>query len=325
MVRPAAKFDLGRLCDSAIHPPIYIDGDAALLAFPNKTCGDGSSWAQAVIIENLEIDGNASASPIEIRNTALYLVIRNCTLYNSSNTGSATGIVLYNCSNVNVTNCSLTCNQHGVFCSMSSNTIVNNSNFVNNSGDGIYYYKVSGGSILNNTLDQSQLNGIILSDTNQTTVRGNRIMNSTGNGLVVTGASNDCLVYLNSFTNNKLYPILNSATGSGIKLTNMEFGNYYGDYEEKYPTAKNNWTVWDTPYLLDGGQQDASPIVHKWMIYLQYISPLNFNSDVSLDAYCAGKGTDGLTLGTAHVLEYLRIDDVQPLIILSNITRYVTI
>ena len=60
------------------HAAISIDGNAALIAFPDKT-GNGTI-SNPYIIEDLEIILGGSGYCIEIRNTNLYLTINNCTL-----------------------------------------------------------------------------------------------------------------------------------------------------------------------------------------------------------------------------------------------------
>ncbi len=38
-------------------------------------------------------------------------------------------------------------------------------------------------------------------------------------------------------------------------------GNYWNDYESRYPSATNDGFVWDTPYELNGETSDNYPIV----------------------------------------------------------------
>ncbi|MFX0103242.1 MAG: right-handed parallel beta-helix repeat-containing protein, partial [Candidatus Hodarchaeota archaeon] len=82
--------------------PIDLYGNGALSGFANASGGDGSSWANAVVIEGYEITTNTQPN-IQINNTDLYLIIRNCTITNAPN--DYTGIELRDCSNVRITNC----------------------------------------------------------------------------------------------------------------------------------------------------------------------------------------------------------------------------
>ena len=91
-----------QLLGSLPHSPIIIDGNANLAASIDNTGGGGTSWGDAVILEDFEINANLGPTCIRIMNTDLYLIIRNCTLENASVFG---GIRLENCSNVLVENC----------------------------------------------------------------------------------------------------------------------------------------------------------------------------------------------------------------------------
>ena len=43
-------------------------------------------------------------------------------------------------------------------------------------------------------------------------------------------------------------------------------GNYWSDYEDRYPDAKglNDSGKWDTPYIIDENNQDNYPLVEPW-------------------------------------------------------------
>ena len=72
-------------------------------------------------------------------------------------------------------------------------------------------------------------------------------------------------IYLNNFINNSINAY-DSGNNIWYKPTLLR-GNYWGDYEEKYPQAEPRFLipdVWDTPYDIDGGDnQDLFPLVEK--------------------------------------------------------------
>ena len=49
---------------------------------------------------------------------------------------------------------------------------------------------------------------------------------------------------------------------------NGEDGNYWSDYEERYPDAKelDGSGVWDTPYVIDENNQDNYPLMNPVVI-----------------------------------------------------------
>lgn len=84
---------------STAHGKIYIDGNAEMDAFPNKT-GAGT-LEDPYVIENYSIDAQSVDSCIYIENVNRYLIIRNCTLYDSG-TGGYAGVDLRYCSNIQI-------------------------------------------------------------------------------------------------------------------------------------------------------------------------------------------------------------------------------
>ncbi|MFX0102387.1 MAG: PKD domain-containing protein [Candidatus Hodarchaeota archaeon] len=95
------NFQLEEVRASVNHPTILISNNTDLQNFPNKT-GNGTV-DDPYIIEDLVINGGG-VTAIQISNTNLFLEIRNCNLTGGYGMFSQQGgIVLWNCSNVNIT------------------------------------------------------------------------------------------------------------------------------------------------------------------------------------------------------------------------------
>lgn len=105
------------------HLPIDIDGNAAFAAagFP----GEGSPTTP-YRIENYYINGS-DGNCISIRNTDVYFVIDNCTLFE---TGYANGILLNNVENGQITDTLFTDFSYGIFFNYTSDCTVYGSTFV---------------------------------------------------------------------------------------------------------------------------------------------------------------------------------------------------
>jgi parallel beta-helix repeat protein len=190
---------------STPHSPISLDGNAELAGFPNKTGGLGTSWADAIIIENLEIDAAGSGSCIAIQNTNAFLVIRNCTVSNSGGDPDG-GIKLSNCTNVNITGCNAFNNwvgfnlEHvnnasilgnnvsanlngGIALSYSGDNVVSGNNASNNAASaGIYLYESIRNTIQNNTCDHNAV-GIDFLGGQNNTVSNNSVSSSSAYGI----------------------------------------------------------------------------------------------------------------------------------------------
>ena len=76
--------------------PISIDGNTewATTAGTEPWCNGSGIWSDPYIIENVTIDGQNSGNCIDIRNSDVYFIIRNCTVYNSGTGLDDAGIYL---------------------------------------------------------------------------------------------------------------------------------------------------------------------------------------------------------------------------------------
>ena len=94
----------------------------------------------------------------------------------------------------------------------------------------------------------------------------NMIHNNKWGGLLVFEGGHN-IIYHNNFINNTnwqagfsewAYNAWDNGYPSG--------GNYWSDYEEKYPDAKqlNGSGIWDTPYVIGANNQDNYPLVNPW-------------------------------------------------------------
>jgi parallel beta-helix repeat protein len=174
----------------------------------------------------------------------------NITVSNSNiSTPSFIGVrmELLNSTNCNIENNELNLSIHGIILDNSSNNIILNNCL--KSYVGIYMYYSSENIVTNNNCSIT-------------------FCNSSNNK-----------IYLNNLVNLVIYPsyynltnIWNSTekityTYNGSTYTNY-LGNYWDDYKEKYPDAKEigGSGIWDTPYSIDS-DQDNHPLKELWEIY----------------------------------------------------------
>ena len=90
------KFDTNLRASSAWNltgNPILIDGNSAWQTIVTEPwCSGAGTWNDPYIIENVYMDGQNSGSCIEIRNSDVFYIIRNSTLYNSGSASDDAGI-----------------------------------------------------------------------------------------------------------------------------------------------------------------------------------------------------------------------------------------
>ena len=186
----------------ARHDPIRINSDADFDAAHGVTGGSGSV-TDPYRIENLEIDAKRGGAGIYIGNTSSYFIVRNCSIYNTSeyewpyyrgagiilyNTHNGlifnntlsdnrwAGILIYKGSDNTVSNNLLENNNIGVYLDSWTN-IVSNNTFINNT-DGIYVLSAFHNRISQNNISYCSNNGIEMLGAAYCTVSENKISNS---------------------------------------------------------------------------------------------------------------------------------------------------
>lgn len=227
------------------HSTIFIDSNTELALFCSGNGTDGSSWADAYVIKDYEIDASDSGNVIEIRNTDLFLIIQNCTVTNSGSKYINAGIYLDNCSNVKIIGCNSSFNSNGFYLNSSSNNTLFGNNAWKNSDEGFelinsWGNELSGNKAWSNAadfhLDSSNNNRLL---ENQGSVHLRRSNNNT---LVGNNASNGFYGFnlFESVNNTLLRNIALNNTNSGFRLTwlsdnntvsgNIAFNNVYNGF-----------------------------------------------------------------------------------------------
>jgi parallel beta-helix repeat protein len=207
-----------------------------------------------VVIENQELN-NASIG-IQIAFSS-YITIKN----NNCSNNSWHGIYLWRSNNNSISNNNCSNNLDGIYLWHSNNNSISNNNCSNNREDGIYLWR----------------HGIYLGHSSNNSISNNNCSNN-GDGISLEDSNNNT-IYLNNFINNAYnvysYGLTNlwnskekiSYTYKGGTYTNY-LGNYWSDYEEKYPDAEavDETGIWDTPYSIDS-DKDNYPLIERFENY----------------------------------------------------------
>ncbi len=191
---------------SVNHSPIQIDGDAALLTFPDKT-GAGTQ-GNPYVIADLVIDVVGGSTAISISNTTAWLVIENCTIYNSGTGGQGlslqvcqnitlrankisncnVGAYAYYSNNITITNNSVASTRFGILIENRCNDTIVSDNILSVSQSGITFEYMDGSlgsQVLNNNITSSGL-GIKI-DSSTILMQDNKILAHGGQGIEVLG------------------------------------------------------------------------------------------------------------------------------------------
>ena len=135
----------------------------------------------------------------------------------------------------------------------------------NETPDYIYPWKGSVDTeIYNNTFEGGDSGLYVGCNSSNNTVTDNAFSNATDQAIVVMDAnSHHNTFHHNGFLDNNEGAVQVLDRGTDNVWDDGAEGNYWSDYEDRYPGAANDGNVWDTPYGLvpPGGGADRYPLV----------------------------------------------------------------
>jgi len=153
-------------------------------------------------------------------------------------------------------------NRYGVrLFSGSSNTVSGNS-IANNNEDGVHLFYSSNNTVSGNSITTNNYGVSALGSDFNTVSRNNIATNNYGVELFISSGNT---FHHNNFVNH-------TQQVDSYESTNIwddsypSGGNYWSDYEEKYPDAEelDGSGIWDTPYEIDWNDQDNYPLMKPW-------------------------------------------------------------
>ena len=231
-----------------------------------------------IIVRNLEMANNEQCvifaftdnsliQNVTITNSCIILChSSNNILYRNTLTNSGVyAIDLYGSSYNNVLRNNMTGNMHGIILAWSHGNVIRRNNIANSSESGVTFRYSSYNEVYENNIFNSNFSCSFAQS--YTFSRYN-------------------VIYHNNFENNLHsayfdddYQKMDNSWDNGSR------GNYWSDYEEKYPDAAELDGVWDTPYELDGiweTDHDLYPLVNPWIpttpIIAVFLDPINVTS-----------------------------------------------
>ena len=180
-------------------------------AMDNDWCWGSGTFSNPYVIENVTINGLYNKNCIEIQNSNVYFILRNCTLFNAG--GKQSPLTYYS----------------GIYLYQVSSGIVSNNNLSYDNGYGIHIEQCNNITITKNTVNHNYRMGIYLKDSDYNYVENNTINDSnspfesnSGNGIWVSGSSDYNVFYNNSIQNTvdagiAVYGTYNNFTEQNVK------------------------------------------------------------------------------------------------------------
>ncbi|MHA1791592.1 MAG: NosD domain-containing protein [Promethearchaeota archaeon] len=105
----------------------------------------------------------------------------------------------------------------------------------------------------NVTIKKNVIDGFdsgVMVDINRGIIKNNTIQNCNDFALMLQSNSKNITVYLNNFIDNNNGSVQAADYGDNNTWEKDNLGNYWSDYETRYPNATNNGITWDTPYQI---------------------------------------------------------------------------
>lgn len=186
--------------------PIFINGSSEWnsTAFGEDWCSGNGSLNNPYIIENVIIDGQNSENCIEIRNSNVYFIIRNCILNNAKWEALRAGIYLYNVMNGKIINNTCSNSDSGI-CLFYGDYINITENFLLDNGySGIELESFNDHNIISNNIAiNNNQHGIrVKGDSDFNTITENIVEGHIYSGILIQGGSNNNNVSRNTAINN---------------------------------------------------------------------------------------------------------------------------
>ncbi|WP_371804630.1 nitrous oxide reductase family maturation protein NosD [Candidatus Lokiarchaeum ossiferum] len=245
------------------HNKIYIDP-----LKENKNFGDCDDLSgrgtlnNPYILENLVIDSNGEGSGIYIENVQKYLIIRNCTIFNSGHFYQDAGITIIRSNYVKIIQCNTVYNHKGIFSAHTKYNQIINCNITNNRNFGwdsynnqflelignnvsfnaeigLYYYRSYDGLVKYNYIANNQANGMNLYEMTNTVVHHNMIINNGEIGLRIGDMMNNTAHHNNISRNAKGIELWGSTSENHIYANNI-FDNELGQAIDR-SRGSNYW------------------------------------------------------------------------------------
>ena len=238
---------------------ITIDGNGYTLQ------GGTETYLHGIYLSGRE---NVMVRNTQIKSFFYGIILDSYSNYNSISgnniTNNAYGILLVDSSNNTISGNNIKNRSGGIYILSSSNNTISGNN-IKNHVEGIRLTSSSNNSISGNNLASNDFCIYLSSYSNYNSISGNNITDNSV-GISLWYSSNN-LFFHNNFINNTQQVSIPKSGYANFWDNGVE-GNYWSDYEDRYPNATelDDSGIWDTPYVIDENNQDNYPLINPAVI-----------------------------------------------------------
>ncbi len=318
-----------------------------------STVVDGGGGGHVVFVEadNVTLSGftlrNSGVGPVTPYSGVSLNFSRYCLISNNSIVGNEFG-VWFSSSGNNTFFGNVVAHNSGVYGVRLYESGGNNlsCNRVFGNGYGVYLYANSDGNVVKGNVVSDNSFGVYVAHSSGNVIEENVVANSSIYGVTFRLAGGN-FVFHNDFVSNHWQFDVSDA---GANVWDDEFpsgGNYWSDYEERYPDAVeiDDSGVWDTPYFMNSDNVDRYPLVNCYnvpvyaltvgasvggttepapgvynytegsVVVVSAVADVGFSFDYwLLDGEVWSENPISVVMDGAHVLWVFFVDDVAPVI-----------
>jgi len=268
----------------------YVNGKPIIywIGHRDETVPSDAGYVVLSNCENIKVQ-NLNANGFNMHSTTNSLIEEN------TFSGGQFGIQMVGCSNNTITGNTLVCNKYGLelddchYNEVVANNISSNSHYgllLTNS----HYNNMKQNQIVDNGFGKVPNDGgfpgerysgesfgvkLLYSCNNRFTE--NNVADNGGWGIRILGTQHDNILYKNNFIDNgsgnglqvsMLPPYANSSVADPSTWDNGAVGNYWSDYQSRYPNASEigNTGIGDTPFYINDNNIDPYPLMEPMEI-----------------------------------------------------------
>jgi len=255
----------------------------------NNVMNDNTYGFRAFNVQAVNVDVDTSNT---VNGKPIYYWVNQ---HNKTVPADACYVALIGCTGITVKNLNLAGNLEGVFLGSTTNSTIA-SNRISDNMNGITFDASSNNTVTENIITDNEVGVSVRWSSSNNTIYGNDIISNNSTGIYIAESASNSIIgnnitnsdrgvyteycgvnifHHNNFVDNtqQWYDIAFTPWPIPLQFSVSIWddgteGNYWSDYEDKYPSATelDSSGTWNTPYVLDENNKDNHPLTEPHII-----------------------------------------------------------